>query len=135
MLKDPEFRDLLSLRKNFMLILIGVLCLVLIGSLYLLQIKHARKYQLMSDRNRIRVLPLVPKRGRIISADDKVLAFCNYKHKLVMDYSSKKIFEENIKILDQYLNFTEEEKKNFGIFQNFAFKRTRHNHDKRRAVL
>ena len=111
MLKDPEFRDLLSLRKNFMLILIGVLCLVLIGSLYLLQIKHARKYQLMSDRNRIRVLPLVPKRGRIISADDKVLAFCNYKHKLVMDYSSKKIFEENIKILDQYLNFTEEEKK------------------------
>lgn len=112
MLKDPEFRDLLSLRKNLMLILIGVLCLILIGSLYLLQIKHVQKYQLMSDRNRIRVLPLVPKRGRIISADDKVLAFCNYKHKLVMDYCSKKVFEENIKILDQYLNFTEGEKKN-----------------------
>ena len=112
MLKDPEFKDLLFFRKNFMLILIGIFCLVLIGNLYLLQIKHVQKYQLMSDRNRIRVLPLVPKRGRIISADDKVLAFCNYKHKLVMDYCSKKVFEENIKILDEYLSFTKEEKEN-----------------------
>lgn len=112
MLKDPEFRDLLSFRKDFMLILIGVLCFVLIGNLYLLQIKHVQKYQLMSDRNRIRVLPLVPKRGRIISADGKVLAFCDYKHKLVMDYCSKKVFEENIKILNEFLNFSEEEKEN-----------------------
>ncbi len=110
MLKDIELKDLLSFRKNFVLILIGILFLVLIGNLYLLQIKHAKKYRLMSDRNRIRVLPVVPKRGRIISSDDKVLAFCDYKHRLVMDHCSKKVFEENIRILDEYLKFSEDEK-------------------------
>ena len=65
----------------------------------------------MSDRNRIRVLPIVPKRGQIISADGKVLAFCNYKHKLVMDHCSNKVFKENIKVLNDCLNLSEEEKK------------------------
>ena len=64
----------------------------------------------MSDRNRIRVLPIVPRRGRIISSDNKVLAFCDYKHRLVMDYCSKKVFDKNIEILDEYLNFSKEEK-------------------------
>lgn len=110
MLKDLDLKDLLSFRRHFVLILIGILCFVLIGNLYLLQIKHSQKYRLMSDRNRIRVLPIVPRRGRIISSDNKVLAFCDYKHRLVMDYCSKKVFDENIKILDEYLNFSEEEK-------------------------
>ena len=112
MLKDRDFKEILAFRKNVVLILICIFCLILIGNLYILQIRHARKYRLMSDRNRIRVLPVIPKRGRIISSDDKVLAFCDYKHKLVMDYCSKKVFEENIRILDEYLNFTEEEKEN-----------------------
>ncbi|MBO7454161.1 MAG: penicillin-binding protein 2 [Alphaproteobacteria bacterium] len=110
MLKDRDLRELLSFRKNFVLILIGLLCLVLIGNLYILQVKHAKKYRLMSDRNRIRVLPMTPKRGRIISSDGKVLAFCDYRHRIVMDYCSKKVFEENVGILDKYLNFTKEEK-------------------------
>ncbi len=112
MLKDHDFKNLLNLRKNLVLVLIGVLGFVLIFNLYILQIKLAKKYQLMSDRNRIRVLPVVPKRGRIISFDGKVLAFCKYKHKLVMDYCSKKAFKENLEILDEYLNFSETEKEN-----------------------
>ncbi len=112
MLKDPDLKRLLSFRKNFIQILIGVLCLLLIGNLYLLQVKHSQKYRLMSDRNRIRVFPIVPKRGRIISSDNKVIAFCNYRYKLVMGYCSKKVFEENIKILDEYLHFTKDEKEN-----------------------
>lgn len=110
MLRDRDLKGILAFRKNFVLILIGISCLILIGNLYLLQIRHARKYRLMSDRNRIRVLPVVPKRGRIISSDNKVLAFCDYRHKLVMDYCSKKVFKENIKILDEYLKFTDKEK-------------------------
>ena len=112
MLKDPDLKRLLSFRKNFIQILIDVLCLLLIGNLYLLQVKHSQKYRLMSDRNRIRVFPIVPKRGRIISSDNKVIAFCNYRYKLVMGYCSKKVFEENIKILDEYLHFTKDEKEN-----------------------
>lgn len=112
MLEDGDFKQVLNFRKNTVLIFIGVLCLTLVFNLYILQIKHAKKYKLLSDRNRIRVLPVIPKRGRIISSDDKVLAYCDYKHKLVMDYCSKKVFDENIKILDKYLNFSEEELQN-----------------------
>lgn len=116
MLKDDDFNQIVDFRRNFVLAVMGILCLVLVFNLYILQIRHSQKYQLMSDKNRIRVLPVVPKRGRIISSDGKVLAFCDYKHKLVMDYCSKKVFEENIRILDGYLNFSEEEKENlFGL--------------------
>ena len=112
MLKDNDFKNLLEFRRRFVLAFIGVLCAILIFNLYILQVKYSKKYQLMSDKNRIRVLPLIPKRGRIISADDQVLAFCDYKHKLVMDYCSSSVFKENLKILEEYLNFSEEEKKN-----------------------
>ena len=117
MLEDRDLKKLLSFRKNFVLILIGVLCLVLIGNLYILQVRHAHKYRLMSDRNRIRVLPIVPKRGRIISSDGKVLAFCDYKHRIVMDRCPINVFKENIEILDKYLNFTKEEKGNLLNFR------------------
>ena len=55
----------------------------------------------MSDKNRIRVLPMTPKRGRIVSSDGSVLAFCDYKHRIVMDRCSKKVFEENIDIFSE----------------------------------
>ncbi len=112
MLKDRDFKKLVSFRKNLILALICVLCLILIGNLYFLQIKHAKKYRLMSDRNRIRVFPIIPKRGQIVSSDGKVLAFCDHKFKLIMDSCPKKVFEENIKILIKYLNFTKKEKEN-----------------------
>lgn len=113
MLKDIDFKRLLDLRRNLVLSAIGILMLVLIGNLYLLQVKYSEKYQLLSDKNRIRISPLIPKRGRILSSDGQELAFCEYRHKLVMEYCSKKTFEENLKALSEYLPFSEEDKEKF----------------------
>lgn len=110
MLKDSEFRQQLVYRKNFLLAIISILGIVLIVNLYILQIKNAKKYQLLSDKNRIRVQPIIPRRGRIISSDGKILAYCNNKYKLVMDHCSKKVFDENIKLLNEYLKFSDEDK-------------------------
>ena len=48
--------------------------LILFICLYRLQISDAGKYALLSDQNRIRVSPILPKRGRIITADGKTVA-------------------------------------------------------------
>lgn len=47
---------------------------LLAGRLYQLQVLNHDRYVLLSDRNRIRVEPLTPRRGRLLAADGAVLA-------------------------------------------------------------
>ncbi len=107
MLRDDDFHKELIFRSKVVSIIILLLCLILIANLYLLQIRYSKKYQLMSDKNRIKVLPLLPKRGRIFSADGIILANNEYTHRLIMDYCSKKIFQKNIDELKKYLYLSE----------------------------
>ncbi len=107
MLRDDNFHKELIFRSKVVSIIILLLCLILIANLYLLQIRYSKKYQLMSDKNRIKVLPLLPKRGRIFSADGIILANNEYTHRLIMDYCSKKTFQKNIDELKKYLYLSE----------------------------
>lgn len=117
MLTDDRFLRELNFRKNITVGFIIFLCLILIFNLYLLQIKHGHKYQLMSDKNRIRINPILPKRGRILSSDGQVLAQNIYKHRLMMDYCSKKVFDENMKSIKQYLNFSDEDEQALNLIR------------------
>jgi penicillin-binding protein 2 len=51
-----------------------VLLTALVGRMYQLQVVEAEHYSLLSDRNRIKVRPLPPARGRLLDAQGRVLA-------------------------------------------------------------
>jgi penicillin-binding protein 2 len=78
--------------------------------LYQLQISNAEKYALMSNKNRIRVLPILPKRGHIITSDGKIAAGNSYRYKLMMECCSEKIFSENMALLDQCISLGEDDR-------------------------
>ena len=107
MLHDEKFRRELLFRQKIVKTVITVLCFILIGNLYLLQIKHSKKYQLLSDKNRIRLMPLFPKRGNIISSDGIVLAHCEYNHRVIMDYCAPQTFKKNMEVLSKCIDFSE----------------------------
>ncbi len=109
MLQDEDFRKELVLRASIVRTIVCLLFLVLVGHLYFLQIQHSKEYQLMSDKNRIRLSPILPKRGKILSSDGIVLASSEYNHRITMDYCSLSIFNKNLEQLKTFLNFSDDE--------------------------
>ncbi len=97
-------------RHDFLIIVVCVLCGLLIANLYVLQVNNSDKYMILSDKNRIRLVPSLPKRGKIITSDGKTVAGNVCRYKLIMDYCDKKTFSENLDVISQQINFTKEEK-------------------------
>ncbi|MDR1032078.1 MAG: penicillin-binding protein 2 [Holosporales bacterium] len=93
--KDTLFTD----RIRFAISATVLLTIVLIGRLYYLQVVQHEKYALLSNRNRIRIRPIIPKRGRIIALNNIPLAFTGAKYRLVGDSSVRKDLESDIKSL------------------------------------
>jgi penicillin-binding protein 2 len=62
------------LRTRVGLIILGVLLLVIIGGLFYHQIILHNEYQIQSESNRIRIQPVIPKRGVILDRDYEVIA-------------------------------------------------------------
>ncbi|MDR2766152.1 MAG: penicillin-binding protein 2 [Holosporaceae bacterium] len=100
-------------RRRLRIVLFAVMALgmSLLANLYVLQVHNAGKYSLLSDKNRIRLSPLLPKRGRLMTADGKVIASCVFRRRLVMDSCSEKIFLENMAILGDRLGFSDGERR------------------------
>lgn len=98
------------LRQNILITIVCLMSCVLIAKLYILQVQNSEKYMVLSDKNRIRLTPLTPKRGRIITSDGKVVAGNSCRYRLVMDYSDAKTFSENMKIINDCISITESEK-------------------------
>nr|MCR5225251.1 hypothetical protein [Alphaproteobacteria bacterium] len=98
-------------RRDLLVIVVCVLCGLLIANLYILQIGNSDKYMILSDKNRIRLIPSLPKRGRIITSDGKTVAGNVCRYKLIMEYCDKKTFSENLDIIGQQIKFTADEKK------------------------
>ncbi|MDR0678521.1 MAG: hypothetical protein LBF44_03225, partial [Holosporaceae bacterium] len=96
-------------RTNILFYVFSLLSLILIINLYRLQIGNAEKYVLLSNRNRIRLSPILPRRGHIITSDGKMIAGNICKYKLIMDRCSNPIFQNNMNILNQCINLSNEE--------------------------
>jgi penicillin-binding protein 2 len=101
---DPKFK------AKIILFLMLSLSALLAINLYRLQISDAEKYELMSNKNRIRVSPILPKRGRIITSDGKIVAGNVCKYKLVMERCNEKIFRENMELLERYIKLEDEDR-------------------------
>ncbi|MDR2067513.1 MAG: penicillin-binding protein 2 [Holosporaceae bacterium] len=97
-------------RAKIIIYLVIILSLTLLAKLYMLQIHSFKKYALMSDKNRIRLSPVLPKRGRIITSDGKIVASSAHKYRLIMDYCSDKVFEKNLNLLGKCLTLSDQEK-------------------------
>lgn len=96
---------------------------ILIFSAYRLQILYNEKYTLISNKNRIRIVPLLPRRGRIITADGKVIARSVNRYKLMASSCSNdnftKIMEfvaENIQLNQEDMEQIAEQKKRRNAF-------------------
>ncbi|MDR1362076.1 MAG: penicillin-binding protein 2 [Holosporaceae bacterium] len=98
-------------RTAIVLYLALFLMSLLVGKLYFLQIYCYGKYFSMAEKNRIRLSPLLPKRGRIFTADKKVIAKNKRHHKLTIESCGEKKFSENLELLARCLDMAEEEKK------------------------
>jgi len=64
-MKDKEQQQLFTRRSLILGGIQGGLALGLVGRLYVLQVLNSQHYQLLSDKNRIQSLDLLPARGEI----------------------------------------------------------------------
>ncbi|MBF0252263.1 MAG: penicillin-binding protein 2 [Candidatus Omnitrophica bacterium] len=91
----------------FSKILISLLIFLLAGLLYTQSFKHD-EYKLMSEQNRLRVLPLAAPRGSIFDRNGKVIAKDDLSFNLSLIYSQMKDKEKIIKALENILLMPEE---------------------------
>ncbi|MDR0968646.1 MAG: penicillin-binding protein 2 [Holosporaceae bacterium] len=100
-------KDEVKFRAKIVILTTIGLSAVLIANLFRLQIIEANKYELLSKKNRIRVSPILPKRGRIITSDGKIVARNAYRYKLLMERCKGKNFQENIEFLNSRVKLEE----------------------------
>ena len=70
---------------------------VLIGRLYYLQVMKSEEFELMSENNRIRIIPIFPKRGIIYDKNDKIIATNKRNFELLINTRNE---QELMKTLD-----------------------------------
>lgn len=106
---DNNFYD----RAKIIFVVVAVLIGTLIYNLYVIQVRFSEKYSMLSDKNRIRLSPIMPKRGKIISSDGKVIACCNRKYKLVLEACDEKTFLKNLELISSCITLSNEDKNRF----------------------
>lgn len=100
-----------SFKKNVRIIsgVTIVLSILLVFKLFQLQVVDSRKYTTMSDKNRIRVYPLVQRRGRIIASDGKVIAQNRQRYRLSIEASPRAVFSKDLELIASQIPFSPEE--------------------------
>ncbi|KJV56444.1 penicillin-binding protein 2 [Orientia chuto str. Dubai] len=99
-------------RRTFLLLIgkLWLLCM-LVGRLFYLQILQSGKYKILSDRNRINIIVLVAKRGKILDCHGNILAF---NEQVFQIRANKKILAQNqyttLNLLYDILNFSQEKR-------------------------
>ncbi|GHU17604.1 penicillin-binding protein 2 [Alphaproteobacteria bacterium] len=101
-----------EIQRRIIIIISAILMLVglLIYELYFLQVDCYNKYAMLSEKNRVRLSPLLPKRGRIFTADGKLIASSKYKYKLTIESCAENIFLKNLELLETCIDLSAEEK-------------------------
>lgn len=85
MFSKNDEKSLFLKRVRFFILLNFILIIVLIARLVYLQIYQSEKYKKLSDKNRIVVSRVLPLRGEIRDAENKVIATNRYSYSVVLD--------------------------------------------------
>ena len=108
-MRDDKLKSQLFERRA---VVLGGLKLVavaaLTGRLYHLQILESDEYKVMSEDNRIKILPILPARGKILDRFGKVLAENNNYFRIMLDDSIVKNPEDTLREIGKLLNFSED---------------------------
>jgi len=83
--------------------------LVLVGSLFYLQVGMHEKYKLMSEENRLKVVPLIAPRGAIVDRDNKALVKDVLSFNLSVVYGYVKDLKELTRFIVSEFNLPEDE--------------------------
>ncbi|MDR2646088.1 MAG: penicillin-binding protein 2 [Holosporaceae bacterium] len=111
MLHNDDTKKEIQLRIKIVLSMVLLMMGLLVYYLYFLQVDCHHKYAMLSEKNRIRLSPLLPKRGRIFTADGKVIASNKYKYTLTLESCAENVFLENVNLLETCIPIEEDEKK------------------------
>lgn len=90
-----------------------VLFVALICKLFVLQVIESQKYATLSDKNRIKVYPIVQRRGRIISDDGKVLARNRQRYRLSIESCKEKEFRKDLSLIASQISIPNDEIQKF----------------------
>ncbi len=108
-MRDDKLKGQLFERRA---VVLGGLKLVavaaLTGRLYHLQILEADEYKMMSEDNRIKIIPILPTRGKILDRFGKVLAENNNYFRIMLDDAAVKKPDETIRVIGKLLSFSED---------------------------
>ncbi len=85
----------------------GLLFTALGARLYYLQISESEKYQLLADGNRIRLNPVLPKRGKILDKNGNILADGNPRYRVLFDPPSRKRKNYQAELIEVLNNIAE----------------------------
>lgn len=100
-----------TFKKNALVVFSAavILSFLLILKLFQLQVIDSKKYTTLSDKNRIRVYPVVQRRGRIISSDGKVIAKNRQRYRLSIEACPKDIFRKDLELVASQIYFPPED--------------------------
>lgn len=80
----------------------------LTGRLYQLQILESDEFKLMSEENRIKLIPILPNRGKILDRNGLVLAENRNYYRMMLDDSVVENPQQTIRQIGSMLHFSEE---------------------------
>lgn len=106
--KDSPKKSFKKTVKMVFLIIL-VLFTILICKLFTLQVIESQKYSTLSDKNRIRVYPIVQRRGRIMSADGKILARNRQRYRLSIESCKEDEFCKDLNLVASKISLSKEE--------------------------
>lgn len=93
MRSNSDIYEIIS-KRSLIISIIELLCFIgLIIRLGYLQIFKFNDFRVLSDKNRIRVLPIIPGRGKILDCNGREIVYNKHVYKLILD----KEYKSNIK--------------------------------------
>ncbi len=84
---------------------------VLVGRMYYLQVVESKRYQTLSDRNRINLRLLPPPRGRIVDRYGTPIAVNQINYRVVLNLETTMDVEETLRALGSIINIGEGERR------------------------
>lgn len=116
-MKQSDFFADFNKRINIICFTISIMVCALIADLIHLQIMHNKKYTLLSEKNRIRLSPLIPPRGKILDRNGNILAENLPFYTASAEKDKLSIFQEQISNFDKILPLNSIEKEQ--IFKKY----------------
>ncbi len=110
MFDQQSYNRQITTRRTFLIGTgkLGLLCL-LSGRMFFMQFIKKDEYKTLSDKNRIKIVPLVPRRGTIFDCNNEIIATNKTCFNLLLDKSTKYSYADDLEIIIKILELDEDQ--------------------------